>query len=472
VRNSARVVVVGGGIAGLAAAHRVRELRPDAVITVLERADRLGGKIRTMPLAGVALETGAETFLVRERGAESAVLDLARRIGLGGQLVHPAPVPAALALSGALRPLPTGTLMGIPANPATVQDIAVTTGRDDDEGRPLLAPGTDVAVGALVRARLGDDVVDRLVDPLLGGVYAGRADELSLEATIPGLHRAATQQSTLAAAVRQAVAEAPRPAGEPVFASVHGGLTRLVNAVADTADADVRFGETVRALARTGRTWRVTTGPTVAPETYEADAVVLAVPGPPAARLLGTVAPDAADAIDLLDYASVVLVTLALPPDTELPPLSGFLVPATEGYAVKAATFFSRKWTHLSDSTGPSGPVFVRASLGRMGEAETLRLTDDALIDLVRDELPRLIGADLMSAELPEPIQARVNRWGGALPQYAVGHVTRVAAVRAALEPTLALAGAAYDGVGIAACVRSGEAAAQTVVAALAQQGE
>jgi oxygen-dependent protoporphyrinogen oxidase len=134
------------------------------------------------------------------------VLALARRVGLGDDLLHPAPLPAALAIGGELRPLPAGTLMGVPADPAAVASVADVTGKDRDEGRPLLAPGEDVAVGALVRARLGDDVVDRLVDPLLGGVYAGRADELSLAATVPGLHRAAGRQSTLAAAVREALA--------------------------------------------------------------------------------------------------------------------------------------------------------------------------------------------------------------------------------------------------------------------------
>jgi len=452
---SARVVVVGGGIAGLAAAHRLRELRPDADIVVLERSDQPGGKLRTREFAGSAVETGAETFLVRELGAESAVLALARRVGLGDDLLHPAPLPAALAIGGELRPLPAGTLMGVPADPAAVASVADVTGKDRDEGRPLLAPGEDVAVGALVRSRLGDDVVDRLVDPLLGGVYAGRADELSLAATVPGLHRAAGRQSTLAAAVREALAEAPRPTGAPVFASVHGGLTRLVEAVARHAHADVRTGTTVRALDRTDEHWILTTGPTPAPEEVEADAVVLAVPAAPAARLLGG---EAGALVGRLDYASVALVTLALPAGTDLPELSGFLVPATEGRAVKAATFFTRKWPHLA----AAGPVLVRASVGRRGEEALLRVTDDGLIATVREEL-----GDLLGAALPAPLAARVNRWGGGLPQYGVGHVERVAGVRALLPPTLAVAGAAYDGVGIAACVRSGEAAAEAIAHAL-----
>ena len=448
------MVVVGGGIAGLAAAHRLRELSPEADIVVLERADGPGGKIRTAEFAGSPVETGAETFLVRELGEQSAVLGLARRVGLGDELLHPAPLPAALAIGGELRPLPAGTLMGVPADPAAVAAVASVTAADRDGGGPLLAPGEDVAVGALVRARLGDDVVDRLVDPLLGGVYAGRADELSLAATVPGLHRAAGRQSTLAGAVREALAEAPRPTGAPVFATVHGGLSRLVEAVARHCGADVRTGTTVRALDRTDGHWTLTIGSTPSPARIEADAVVLAVPAAPAARLLGG---EAGELVGRLEYASVALVTLALPPGTALPELSGFLVPATEGRAVKAATFFTRKWPHLA----AAGPVLVRASIGRRGEEATLQVTDEALVDLARYDLDVLLGAPL-----PAPLAARVNRWGGGLPQYGVGHVRRVAAVRAMLPPTLAVAGAAYDGVGIAACVRSGEAAAEAVAKA------
>ncbi len=452
-----RVVIVGGGIAGLAAAQRLRELGgPDAELTVLERSDRLGGRIHTEPFAGQPVETGAETFLMLDQGRDSAALTLARRVGLGDDLVHPAGVPAALALDGALRPIPAGTVMGVPADPAAVRDVAAVRDDDRDDGGPLLGPGDDIAVGALVRPRMGDEIVDRLVDPLLGGVYAGRADELSLAATMPGLHRAAEQEHTLAAAVRRAVALAPRPPGTPVFASVHGGLSRFVAAVAEAAAADVRLGQTVRALGRTGRSWALTVGPTINTASVEADAVVLAAPAAPAARLLDGIDPGVAAEVGRLEYASVALVTLALPLGTVLPELSGFLVPAGQGYTVKAATFFSTKWPGLRET------VLVRASIGRRGEESTLQQTDPALIEVVREELARLLGMTI-----GEPRAARVNRWGGGLPQYGVGHVARVAAARRALPPTVAIAGAAHDGVGIAACVRSGQAAAEAVWAAL-----
>jgi oxygen-dependent protoporphyrinogen oxidase len=450
------VVVVGAGIAGLAAAQRLRELSPTVDIVVLERSDRLGGKIHTVPFAGLPVETGAENFLVRDQGRDSAAIELARAVGLGDELVHPEPVPAALALGEELQPIPPGTLMGIPAEQDAVRTLARIKDGDTDEGHPLLAPGEDITVGALVRPRLGDEIVDRLVDPLLGGVYAGWADELSLAATIPGLHRAAGEQNTLAAAVRQALAASPRPSDAPIFASVHGGLSRFVAAVAESARATVRLDQTVRGLSGTAGSWRLTMGPTVRAVVLEADAVVLAVPARPAARLLAGIGGDAAAQVGRLDYASVALVTLAFPPGTELPVLSGFLVPAGQGYTVKAATFLSTKWP------GRGNAVLVRASIGRRGEEATLQHTDDELIAMVRRELPQLIGRSV-----PEPLAARVNRWGGGLPQYGVGHPARMAVTRAGPPPTLALAGAAYDGVGIAACVRSGQQAAEAVWAAL-----
>jgi oxygen-dependent protoporphyrinogen oxidase len=309
-----------------------------------------------------------------------------------------------------------------------------------------------VAVGALVRDRLGGDVVERLVDPLLGGVYAGRADGLSLEATMPALAREARTRSTLVGAARAAVASSRAHQGGPVFGTLRSGLSTLVDGIVAALDpVELRLRAPVRELLPTAAGWRVVSGPAPAPVTEEVDAVVLAVPALPASRLLG--------ATESIGYASVALVTFVLPP-TGLPELSGFLVPATEGFAVKAATFFSRKWAH---HRRPDGTLLVRASLGRFGESEVLRGSDAELATLVRTELGELLGQ-----RLPEPVQALVTRWGGALPQYPPGHVARVAALRAALPETLAVAGAAYDGVGIPACIGSGERAADRVADRLA----
>jgi oxygen-dependent protoporphyrinogen oxidase len=445
-----KIAVVGGGISGLAAALRIRERAPaGTIVTVYEQAPSLGGKLRTGTVAGSTVELGAEAFLVRDAtGGESAAMALARRVGLGDSLVHPAVQRAGLAHGGRLVPLPGGTLVGVPSDLESVKAVAEPAADlDADDGRPLLGAGEDVAVGALVRRRLGDEVVDRLVDPMLGGVYAGRADELSLAATMPGLATAARTEHTLTGAVKAALAAAPRPPGTPVFATVAGGLSRLVRAVAEAADARIRLGTAVRELRRTAKGWELLAGT----ETVTVDAVVLAVPARHAARLLHTE--------PLVDYASVALVTLAVP-GARLPDLSGFLVPAEEGTLMKAATFFTTKWAHL---TRPDGVALVRGSVGRYGEEPLLHRADGDLAAHVHRELSTLVGEDL-----PAPVGTHVRRWGGSLPQYAPGHLDRVAATRAALPATLALAGAGYDGVGIPACVRSGEAAADEVLKGLA----
>jgi oxygen-dependent protoporphyrinogen oxidase len=304
-------------------------------------------------------------------------------------------------------------------------------------------------------------VLDRLVDPLLGGVYAGRGDDLSLAATIPALAAACRRSSTLRGAVRAALSRRRLPGGGPVFATVEGGMSRLVGAVASSSGARLRLGATVRELHRTGHRWRLVLGPRPAPEVLDADAVVLAVPARPAARLLRGVSPDAAAEVGVLDYASVALVALAVR-GAKLPELSGFLVPAGQGYAVKALTIFTTKW---GNGGAPDGLSLLRASVGRYGEEAVLQRTDDDLAMLVHAELGKLLGAPL-----PAPERTRVSRWGGALPQYAPGHLDRVARARAALAelPGLAVAGAAYDGVGIPACIQSGETAAVRVLGSIA----
>ncbi|GIF74844.1 protoporphyrinogen oxidase [Asanoa siamensis] len=464
-----RVAVIGGGIAGLSAALRIHDAAPDVHVTVFEQGPALGGKLRTGELAGSPVELGAEAFLVRDAatGADSPAVTLARRVGLGDDLVNPAVGAAALAVDGKLVPMPRGTLTGVPGDVDALAGVArVEPDHDLDAGHPLLAEGEDVAVGELVRRRLGDQVVDRLVDPMLGGVYAGRADTLSLAATMPALARQARVEGTLTGAVKAAQAAFPRVPGGAVFATVRGGVSRLVAATAAAGGAEIRLGATVRALAPAPAGWRLTVGPTRDPEHLTVDAVVLAVPARPAARLLAGVDPTAATGVGALDYASVALVTLALP-RPELPALSGFLVPAENGTAIKAATFFSTKWAHQARA---DGVALVRASVGRYGDEHVLQRDDAELVGIVHREL-----SNLVDHSLPRPVETRVQRWGGALPQYAPGHLDRVATARAALRrgaPTVALAGAGYDGVGIPICVRSGEAAADAVLAALRDRAQ
>jgi oxygen-dependent protoporphyrinogen oxidase len=316
----------------------------------------------------------------------------------------------------------------------------------------------DPTVGGFVGARVGREVVDRLVDPLLGGVYAGRADALSLHATVPQLTPiAAEDRSLLLGAHRVRARTAPLPAATPVFATVRGGLGFFAARVAEASGATVHTGVLARELTRTATGWRVGcarvgAGAGIGP--LAADAVVLAVPAGAARELLTPVAPPAAAALAGVPYASVGLVTLVYA-DVRLPPGSGFLVPARQGTAVKAVTFLSAKWPHVTEGTPYQ---VVRASVGRAGDERDLRRGDVELAGVVAAEIAAATGLTA------RPVTTRVSRWGGALPQYLPGHLERIAAVRRALPAGVALAGAGYDGVGVPACIRSGEAAAEAVL--------
>ena len=451
---TARIVVVGGGIAGLSAAFYAR--RRGFSVTVLEGSKRFGGKLLRAEIAGVSTDLGAEALLARRPEA----VDLAREVGLGGELVPPATTQAAVYSRGRLRPLPAGHVMGVPRNlrslaaTGIVPPTAVLRAAAD-----LILPptpvGDDVSVARGIGIRLGRGVVDRLVEPLLGGVYAGRADRLSLRATLPQLVDVLDRGSLL-----RGLRDLPPPGGTgPVFAGLPGGVARLGEALVDVLRADgveLRTSAMVRVLRRTPTGWRCEVGPASAPEAVDADAVVVAVPAPAAARMLGPEAGGLAAELAGIEYASVAVVTLAFPADqVNLPAGSGFLVPAVERRLVKAATFSSVKWPWYAGSD----VAVVRCSIGRFGDTADLQRDDAELVAGALADLAAIVGIRA------QPIDSIVTRWAGALPQYDVGHLARVARIRSAAArlPGFAFCGAAYDGVGIPACI----AGAQRAVASL-----
>ncbi len=454
------VVVIGAGLAGLTAAREVLMSRPGTAVTVLEGSAEVGGKLRVGEVAGVPVDLGAEAMLNRRTEG----IDLARAVGLGEHIVHPQVSGAGVWTKGAIRPLPP-TLMGIPTNLA----VAARSGilgrlgvvRAGIEPRLRRLDLTDdVGVGRLVSRRLGAEVRDRLVEPLLGGVYAGRSDEISTLASLPQLVASSARHGSLLAAARAATGgggEGTQTAvSVPVFAGVSGGVGRL--AVAVCTDIEARGGVVVRnapvrELARTGRGWRVVHGPTSASTVVEADAVVVAVPAAPAARLLEEAAPAAAMELGRIEYASMAIITIAVEAAAVEVDLagSGFLVPPVDGRLIKAATFSGRKWGWLA------GDVLVlRCSVGRHREEADLQRDDNELVEGAVMDLREATG---LHAPL---LDAVVTRWGGALPQYAVGHLDRVTRISAAVGRTagLEVCGAAYDGVGIPAVIASGKAAA------------
>lgn len=456
-----RLAVIGGGITGVAAAQHAA--RAGLRVTLLEAAGALGGKLALGGVAGVTVDLGAEAILARRPEGTA----LAEEAGLGDDVVHPATTAAGIFSRGELHPLPGGQLMGVPGDlralaASGLLSAAALTRVRADRLLPRTPVEGDVAIGEYVGRRLGRDVVDRLVEPLLGGVYAGHADRLSLAATVPQLVPLAAAGTSLINGVRELLARSGggTGAGGPVFAGIRGGVGRLpIAAAADAVKhgADIRTGVGVSTLAKTTAGWRLelTDGTAV-----DADAVVLAVPAPVAAALISAHARAAATLLAEIEYASMAIVTFAFPAaaiGADGLPGSGFLVPPADGRAIKASTFSSAKWPWLAHAAG--NLVILRTSLGRHGEERDLE-RDDA--DLAKAALADLADAIGLSAT---PVDTHVQRWLGALPQYAVGHLDRVARVRAALPGSVAVAGAAYDGVGIPACIASARRAVTAVTA-------
>jgi oxygen-dependent protoporphyrinogen oxidase len=467
-----RIVIVGGGISGLTAAWELSATLPDAAITVVDASDRPGGKLRREPVAGVPLDVGAESMLARRPEATSLITEL----GAEELLVHPETTAAGIWSRGELHPMPSGTLMGIPSPPSSALGILTAAeveraGRETDWGTRELHEDGDVTVGDFVAGRLGDAVVDRLVEPLLGGVYAGQARSLSLRACLPTVHEAASAGVSLTTVARAAAeaSAASLGSGGPVFAGLDGGVGRLAELLTEVLRSRgvvFRSSTIARELQRGGTGWSVIVGPRPQPERLAADAVVLATPAAPTGRLLAPHAAAAARALAAIDYASMAIVTLAVGIEgADRLPGSGFLVPPVEGRTIKASTFTSAKWGWAA--TAGEGLAFVRASVGRAGETSDLHRPDDELVAIAVAEVSEAIGH-----QLPRILDAHVQRWGGALPQYTVGHVGRVADIRAGVAtlPGLEVAGAAYDGVGIPACIATGRAAAQALATHLRER--
>ncbi|MEU6355087.1 protoporphyrinogen oxidase [Streptomyces sp. NPDC047072] len=454
--SGSQVVVIGGGIAGLAAAHRL--VQRGARVTVLEATDRVGGKLLPGEIAGARVDLGAESMLARRPEAVA----LAREVGLADRLQPPATATASIWTRGALRPMPKGHVMGVPGTADALAGVLSDEGLariERDADLPRTEVGDDVAVGEYVAERLGREVVDRLIEPLLGGVYAGDAYRISMRSAVPQLFQVARTHTSLTEGVREIQARmAANQQTGPVFMGIAGGIGTLPLAVADSVRArggEIVTGAPVTELRReVNGGWRVVTGDRL----LHADAVIVATPAPAAADLLRAETPEAAAELDTVEYASMALVTLAYRrSEATLPEGSGFLVPPVDGRTIKASTFSSRKWGWVADEN--PGLLVLRTSVGRHGETEILERDDAGLVDVSRADLKAATGLDAT------PVETRVTRWTDGLPQYPVGHHARVARVRehVAKLPGLAVCGAQYDGVGIPACIASAYAAVDQI---------
>lgn len=458
-------VVVGGGIAGLTAArdlalagHRV---------TLLEEGHDVGGKLRRRAVGPLTLDVGAEAMLNRRPEG----VDLATELGL--PVVHPAVVSSRIWTAGVLRPLPR-TLMGVPLDAEEVAATGILSApglevvRKETDLPATLLP-EDVSVGALVDSRFGTEVTDLLVEPLLGGVYAGHAREISARAAVPPLVELAQRGSVLSQS-----AGVPHTYAGPVFAGIDGGMGLLAERLAEdlrARGATVRTGASVRSVhpLRAGHDVVLAAGGR--PEVLRADVVVLAVPPGVASRLLAGVAAVASAELARIESASTVVVTLLVraadAPGLAATDSSGFLVPPVENKRIKAATFSFAKWGWVRDAGRGAAAdgtdlLALRTSLGRHREDATVRRSDD---DLVRESLVDLSEAVGLRAL---PVATQVTRWVGGLPQYGVGHLDRVRRIRADVGRLrgVAVCGAAYDGVGVPAVIASAHRAVEEAVAA------
>jgi oxygen-dependent protoporphyrinogen oxidase len=463
---------VGGGISGLAAATSLKRQAPGITVTVLEGSPSIGGKLARAEVAGITVDVGAESMLNRRPEATA----LAREVGLTDRLVHPETITAKLWSRGDMVTMPR-TLMGVPVDARALAESGVVSKAGLaraalDAVMPATRIGEcDVSVGWLIEERFGKEVVDRLVEPLLGGVYAGHARELSARATVPQVVALLDRDKSM---LRAAAAATAATSDVPVFAGLVGGLGQLPQAIVDHAELDVRTDATVRDLARrAGGGWNLVVGSAHDPSIVQADAVVLATPAAATARLLSDVSPEAALELAQVEYASMAIITMAFRrrdfPQTSG---SGFLVPPVDGRAVKGATYSFAKWGWVAEAGRGADDgedlLVMRCSIGRHREERVLQVEDERLVELALEELCDAIGLSV------RPVDWHVQRWGGGLPQYAVGHVDRVRQVRLSVAKagTLAVCGAAYDGLGIPACIASAEAAVTQVLDALSEKGE
>jgi len=464
--DAKHVVVVGGGITGLAAAHAL-VTRPDPPrVTLLEAGDRLGGKIVTSAFAGLpAVDEAADAFLTRVPWASA----LARTVGLGDALTSPATGSAAIwhpARAPHLHPIPSGLVLGVPSGTLALARSHLLSWRG--KARAALEPlvprrGTDGSVGALIRSRFGDEVEELLVDPLIGSIYAADTDRMDMCA-VPQVQALAAKGRSLLLATRNSRRQAASAPRGPVFEGPRAGMSALVTAVAGRvrdAGGEIRTGTPVDSIARSGGRYLMHVG---GDAPIEADAIVLATPAPAAGDVLRELAPEAAALLAGWDYASVIMIAMTVPGLGGRLHGSGYLVPKPVQRRVTAASFASNKWAHLQP---PSGDALLRVSIGRDG-APPDDLDDDAALQAAVDEVGEHLGIGRGSGLQPSAV--RITRWNNAFPQYRPGHPARVAAVGAALRsaaPGIVVAGAAYDGIGIPACVRQGQEAAGAVCAAV-----
>jgi protoporphyrinogen/coproporphyrinogen III oxidase len=435
-----KIAVIGGGVAGLAAAW---ELRHNSDVTLFEPV-HLGGCIKTTSFLDRPVDEGPDAFITRIPDA----LELCREVGIESELIAPAAGRAAIWWNGRLRTLPDGLVLGVPSRPMSLLRTGILSPAGAaratlDIVLPRVSVPPSATVRQIVAARFGDEVADRLVDPLIGSVYAGSTRELGAAETVPQLADVAKSSRSVSLGLRRLRTIA---GGPPLFLTPRGGMQRLVHALVEGMSSVQFVAHRVTAIRPVpGGGWLLE------PCVQHYDAVVVATSAPEAARMLAT---EGVKTLDSMPTASVVLLTAALK-GVDLPPqLNGFLVPRNSGRLMTACSFGSNKWPHWG---GPATAV-VRISAGRYGESKVLELDDAMLVDRLLDELRDALGVDFSC------VATRISRYPHSFPQYFPEHGSLVSKVEAFLEtssPGVYLAGSSYRGIGVPACISSGRRAAR-----------
>ena len=467
-----RIAIVGGGIAGLAAAYELENARAAGApveYTLFEERPRLGGSLASEIVSGAVLERGPDSFLTEK----PAAAELCRELGLGGELIpsNDAARKTYIVTRNRLVPLPDGLMFLVPTKLApTAMTRLFSVPTKMRMALELLLPprpnNGDESVAALVERHFGREAVDRLADPLLSGIYGGDATQLSAQTVLPRLVEMETKYGSLTRGMLAAhrkmrelakTSSKTQNGGAAVFTGLRGGMQQLVDAITGRLDAaNVRTATAVSGIEKSAQGWRVA----ARAGSDDFDALIMAASAWAAGELLMPVDTALGSELSGIPYSSSITVNLIYDERKigTLPEGFGFLVPAVEGRAMLACTFAHRKFLGRT----PPGKAVFRAFLGGMKRGDLLAESDEALIAIVRREMREILGAKTIGAEV-EPEFAQVTRWRRAMAQYAVGHKARMARVSARLTalPGLRLAGNAYDGIGVPDCIRLGRKAAR-----------
>jgi len=455
-----RIAIVGGGISGLAAAFALEELRrsgADVEYTLFESSPRLGGVLRTEYIDGCVVEAGPDSFVTEKPWAA----DLARSLGLGDQLIGSNDVDRKtyILTRGRLVEMPDGLMFMVPTKilPTGFSPLfswKTKLRMTQELFHPPRAVDHDESVAAFVERHYGAEMVDRLADPLLSGVYGGEAANLSVRAVLPRFAEMERTHGSLGRAMlaaRKKMSQGPTKPAPPLFTSLKNGMQHLAETVVSRlTSARLLTNAPVQAIQREAGSWVVSAGM----QSDQFDSVIIALPAPAASQVLRMVSAELSAELAAIQYSSSITVGLGYDRDVRhsLPPGFGFLVPRSEGKRLLAATFVHNKFPHRA----PEDRALLRCFFAGSNAENVWPLTDDQIVGIVRNELQQIIG---LSAA---PLFARVYKWKSAMAQYGVGHLDRLDRIERVRQqlPGLALAGNAYRGIGVPDCVRSGRDAA------------